>query len=121
MASYWAKRHRVIRTVRDIEKDISKEYKETLHIESASLYPCVKRDPPFIISHISQLHTPLASHVHLVNKHIDGSIAGNDEVESDYVQMENDHSEGSVAGSDGDEFRFSLMTVMSINLVRICL
>lgn len=37
------------------------------------------------------------------NEHIDGSIVGNDEVESHYVQMENDHSEGSVAESDGDE------------------
>jgi hypothetical protein len=34
---------------------------------------------------------------------IDGTLDGNDEVESDYVQMENDHTDGSVAGSDGDE------------------
>lgn len=103
MASYWAKRRRVIRTVRDIEKDILKEYEETLHIESENLYPCVNREPAFTISHVSQIHTPPASHVYLENEYIDGSIAGNDEVESHYVQMENDHSEGSVAASDGDE------------------
>ena len=100
MASYWAKRRRVIRTVRDIEKDILKEYEETLHNESA---PCVNREPPFTISQVCQLDTTLASHVPMENEHIDGSVDGNDEVESDYVQMENDHTNGSVAGSDGDE------------------
>ena len=42
MASYLAKRRRVIRTVRDIEKDILKKYEETLHNGSANVYPCVR-------------------------------------------------------------------------------
>ncbi|XP_034060980.1 uncharacterized protein LOC117546329 isoform X1 [Gymnodraco acuticeps] len=105
MASYWSKRRRVIRTVRDMEKDILKEYEETLYNNKSHLDPCVNREPPFRISHVSQLDTPLASHVHMENDHTDGSLAGDDDVESDHVQMGNDHTDGSVAGnveSDSD-------------------
>lgn len=105
MASYWSKRRRVIRTVRDMEKDILKEYEETLYNNKSHLDPCVNREPPFRISHVSQLDTPPASHVHMENDHTDGSVAGDDEVESDHVQMVNDHTNGNVAGnveSDSD-------------------
>ena len=73
-----------------------------LHKESTNLYPCVNREPPFTISHVCQLDTQPASNVHMENEQIDGSVDGNDEVESDYVQMENDHTDGSVAGREGD-------------------
>ncbi|KAI9531263.1 hypothetical protein NQZ68_000761 [Dissostichus eleginoides] len=46
-----------------------------------------------------------SDHVHMENDHTDGSVAGDDEVESDHVQMGNDHTDGSVAGnveSDSD-------------------
>ena len=88
-----------------MEKDILKEYEESLYDNKSNIDPCVNREPPFRISHVSQLDTPPASHVHMENDHTDGSIAGDDEVESDHVQMENDHTDGSVAGnveSDSD-------------------
>lgn len=96
MASYWTKRRRVIRTVRGIENDILKEFKETLAHEREDLYPCVNRAPPVTIS---QLDTPAASRVHLEN-YIDGSTAVNDEIESDDIQMKIDHTDGSVVAGN---------------------
>lgn len=56
MASYWAKQRRVIRTVREIERDMLKEYEETLYNQGqVNVYPIVNRDPPFLISQVSQL------------------------------------------------------------------
>ena len=100
MASYWTKKRRLKRAVRDIEEEILRDYEETLHDQREAVYPCVNRAAPFTISHVPQPDTPGASHVHFGNC-IDGSAPVNDQFESDYVQMENDHKDhGSVVNGN---------------------